>query len=198
MTDPTPVDPQYAAQAAKAVGAVQSPGQGTDAGQTVQQMQEQAVRAAMSDYEAKLAAMMKAAEDQNAAWARQFDLMQRQLATVKQQAGPPSAALLAASLATRVDSIAKSNPDLGAAHFSGVLGQAQLLADEVKAVAGGSGSPDRAEQLANGIVSWFTRAHPRVSGKVLEGAHAALDEAERIIDELPKLVPAAAAIASAV
>ena len=198
MTDPTPVDPQYAAQAAKAVGAVQSPGQGTDAGQTVQQMQEQAVRAAMSDYEAKLAAMMKAAEDQNAAWARQFDLMQRQLATVKQQAGPPSAALLAASLATRVDSIAKSNPDLGAAHFSGVLGQAQLLADEVKAVAGGSGSPDRAEQLANGIVSWFTRAHPRVSGKFLEGAHAALDEAERIIDELPKLVPAAAAIASAV
>jgi len=198
VTDPTPVDPQYAAQAAKAVGAVQSPGQGTDAGQTVQQMQEQAVRAAMSDYEAKLAAMMKAAEDQNAAWARQFDLMQRQLATVKQQAGPPSAALLAASLATRVDSIAKSNPDLGAAHFSGVLGQAQLLADEVKAVAGGTGSPDRAEQLANGIVSWFTRAHPRVSGKVLEGAHAALDEAERIIDELPKLVPAAAAIASAV
>jgi len=198
VTDPTPVDPQYAAQAAKAVGAVQSPGQGTDAGQTVQQMQEQAVRAAMSDYEAKLAAMMKAAEDQNAAWARQFDLMQRQLATVKQQAGPPSAALLAASLATRVDSIAKSNPDLGAAHFSGVLGQAQLLADEVKAVAGGSGSPDRAEQLANGIVSWFTRAHPRVSGKFLEGAHAALDEAERIIDELPKLVPAAAAIASAV
>ena len=198
MTDPTPVDPQYAAQAAKAVGAVQSPDQGTDAGQTVQQMQEQAVRAAMSDYEAKLAAMMKAAEDQNAAWARQFDLMQRQLATVKQQAGPPSAALLAASLATRVDSIAKSNPDLGAAHFSGVLGQAQLLADEVKAVAGGSGSPDRAEQLANGIVSWFTRAHPRVSGKFLEGAHAALDEAERIIDELPKLVPAAAAIASAV
>jgi hypothetical protein len=46
-------------------------------------------------------------------------------------------------------------------------------------------------------MSWFTRAHPRVSAKFLEGAHAAIDEAERIIEELPKLLPVAAAIGSA-
>jgi hypothetical protein len=187
----------YRSAAAQAVGSVQAPDQGTDAGESVQQMQDQAVRAAMSDYEAKLKAMMDAAEQQNAAWAQQFGLMQRQLATVQQQAGPPVATLLAASLATRVDSIAKSNPDLPAAHFAGVLSQAQTLADEVKAVAAGNGDATRVEQLANGIMSWFTRAHPRVSAKFLEGGHAAIDEAERIIEELPKLLPVAAAIGSA-
>jgi hypothetical protein len=189
--------PEYAAAAAQAVGAVQAPDQGTDAGENIKAMQDQAVRAAMSDYESKLAAMMDAAEQQNAAWAKQFGLMQRQLATVQAQAGPPVATLLAASLATRVDSIAKSNPDLPAAHFAGVLSQAQTLADEVKAVAAGNGDAARVEQLANGIMSWFTRAHPRVSAKFLEGAHAAIDEAERIIEELPKLLPVAAAIGSA-
>jgi hypothetical protein len=192
-------DPRYQAAAARAVGAVQAPDQGTDAGESVQAMQDQAVRAAMSDYEAKLKKMMAAAEQQNAAWSKQFDLMQRQLATVQQQAGPPVASLLAASLATRVDSIAKSNPDLGAAHFIGVLSQAQSLASEVSDLSGGSGGDaGRAEQLANGIIAWFERVHPKSSGKFLEGAHAAIDEAERIVEELPKLVPAAVAIASAV
>jgi hypothetical protein len=188
----------YRSAAAQAVGSVQAPDQGTDAGESVQQMQDQAVRAAMSDYEAKLKAMMDAAESQNAAWQKQFGLMQRQLATVQQQAGPPVATLLAASLAQRVDSIAKSNPDLGAAHFSGVLSQAQTLASEVKDLAAGNGDEARVEQLANGIMSWFTRVHPKSSGKFLEGAHAALDEAERIVEELPKLLPVASAIASAV
>jgi len=191
-------DQAYQAAAAQAVGAVQAPDQGTDAGDNIAAMQAQAVRAAMSDYEAKLAAMLAESERQNAAWKAQFDLMQRQLASVQQQAGPPVATLLAQSLATRVDSIAAANPDLAGAHFAGVRSQAQALADEVKAVAGGGGSAVRAEQLANGIAAWFTRAHPRVSGKALEGMHAALDEAERIVEELPKLVPAAAAIASVV
>lgn len=190
-------DPHYRAAAAQAVGAVQSADQGTDAGESIQQMQDRLVRAAMSDYEAKLKAMMDAAEKQNAAWAKQFDTMQRQLATVQAQAGPPVATLLASSLATRVDSIMKANPDLGAAHFSGVLGQAQVLAEEVKDVAAGNGDAGRAEQLANGIMSWFTRVHPRLSGKALEGLHAAVDEAERIVEELPKLAPVAAAIGSA-
>jgi hypothetical protein len=203
MTDqpyqpPVYSDPRYQSAAAQAVGQVQATDQGTDAGESVQAMQEQAVRAAMSDYEAKLKAMMDAAESQAAQWAKQFDVMQRQLASVQAQAGPPTATLLAASLATRVDSIAKANPDLGAAHFAGVRSQAQSLADVVKDVAAGNGDPNRAEQLASGIASWFTRVHPRASSKVLEGAHAALDEAERIVEELPKLAPAAAAIASAV
>ena len=193
MTD-LPTDPQYVAAAAQAVSAAVTPDQGTDAGETVQQMQDAAVRAAMSDYEAKLAAMMKAADEQSAMFAKQFDLMQRQLATVRQQAGPPVAGLLADSLATRIQSIATAHPDLGAAHFSGVLGQAQTLADEVKALAAGSGDAHRVEQLANGIGQWFTRVHPRISGKFLEGAHAALDEAERIVEELPNLIPAAAAL----
>lgn len=182
------------AEATAAVGQVQSD-PGTDAGPTVEQIQAQAVRAAMSDYESKLAAMMKAADEQAASFSRQFDLMNRQLATVREQAGPPVAGLLANSLATRVQSIAIAHPDLGALHFAGVIGQAQQLADEVKAVAAGSGDTARAEQLAHGVAAWFTRAHPRLSGKFLEGAHAALDEAERIVEELPRLVPAAAAIA---
>lgn len=194
MTDQPISDPAYQAAAAQAVSAAVTPDQGTDAAESVQQMQDAAVRAAMSDYEAKLAAMMKAADEQSAQFAKQFDLMQRQLATVRQQAGPPVAGLLADSLATRVKSIMIANPDLGAAHFSGVVGQAEVLADEVKALAAGNGDAARVEQLANGIATWFTRAHPRISGKVLEGMHAALDEAERIVEELPNLVPAAAAL----
>lgn len=188
----SPDGPQY-----QAVGAVQAPDQGTDAGENIKAMQDQAVRAAMSDYEAKLSAMIAQSEQQNAEWAKQFGMMQRQLATVQQQAGPPVATLLATSLAGRVASIARANPDLGAAHFSGVLSQAQTLADEVKDLAAGNGDENRVEQLAGGIVSWFTRVHPRTSGKVLEGSHAALDEAERIVEELPKLAPVAAAIGSA-
>jgi hypothetical protein len=187
-------EPGYQAAAAQAVSAAVQPDQGTDAGETVQQMQDAAVRAAMSDYEAKLAEMMAAADAQSAQFAKQFDLMQRQLATVRQQAGPPVAGLLADSLATRVKSIMIANPDLGAAHFSGVVGQAEVLAEEVKALAAGNGDAARVEQLANGIATWFTRAHPRISGKVLEGMHAALDEAERIVEELPNLVPVAAAL----
>lgn len=198
MTDQPQDDPQYQAAAAQAVGAVQAPDQSVDAGDQIKQMQDQAVRAAMSDYEAKLAQMMAAAEQQNAAWSKQFDLMQRQLASVQQQAGPPVAQLLADSLATRIDSIAKSHPDLGAAHFTGVLSQAQTLAAEVSDLAAGKGDPARVEQLAGGVASWFTRVHPRASGKVLEGMHAALDEAERIVEELPKLIPVATAIASVV
>jgi hypothetical protein len=193
-----PDDPKYASAAAQAVGAVLTPDQGTDAGESVQQMQDRALRAAMSDYEQKLKDMMAAAEAQQQQFDAQFAAMSRQLASVQAQAGPPTATLLAASLATRVDSIAKANPDLGAIHFAGVLSQAQELADEVKAVAAGSGTTARAEQLANSIGTWFTRTHPRASNKFLEGAHAALDEAERIIEELPKLLPVAAAIARAV
>lgn len=193
-----PSDPAYKAAAAQAVGAAVQPDQGTDAGESMQAMQDAAVRAAMSDYEQKLKDMMAAAEAQAAQFQQQFDLMSRQLATVRQQAGPPVAGLLADSLAQRVQSIAIANPDLGGTHFAGVLSQAQALADEVRDIAGGSGDVHRAEQLAGGITAWFTRAHPRISGKFLEGAHAALDEAERIVEELPSLVPAAAAIMKAV
>lgn len=196
MTEPT--DPKYKDAAAQAVGDVVQPDQPTDAGETVQAMQDQAVRAAMSDYEAKLKQMMDAADAQSEQFAKQFDLMQRQLATVRQQAGPPVAGLLANSLAQRVKSIAIANPNLGAAHFAGVLSQAESLADEVEAVAAGSGDTGRVEQLAHGIESWFTRAHPRLSGAVLEGAHAALDECERIVEELPNLVPVAAALVKAI
>jgi hypothetical protein len=195
VTDPN--DPQYQAAAAQAVGAVQSD-PGVDAGENIAAMQEQAVRAAMSDYEARLAEMIAESEKQNAAWKQQFDLMARQLASVQQQAGPPVAALLAQSLATRVDSIAKANPDLGAAHFSGVLSQTATLADEVKNLAAGKGDANRVEQLANGVAAWFTRVHPRMSAKALEGMHAALDEAERIVEELPKLAGTVTAIAAAV
>jgi hypothetical protein len=193
-----PSAPGYQAAAAQAVGSVVQPDQGTDAGESVQQMQDAAVRAAMSDYEQKLKDMMAAADKQSQQFAQQFDLMQRQLATVQAQAGPPIAELLARSLATRVASIARTHPDLGAQHFSGVMSQAESLADEVHEVSGSGGDTARAEQLANGIGTWFTRVHPRMSAKFLEGAGAALDEAERILEELPKLAPVAAAVMKAV
>src|ERR1700677_4361985 len=111
-----------------------TPDQGVDAGESVEAMQQAAVRAAMSDYEKQLKDMMAAAEAQNAQWAKQFSLMQRQRATVQAQAGPTVSALLAQSLPQRVKSIAIANPDLGMAHFSGIIGQTETLADEVKAL----------------------------------------------------------------
>lgn len=188
--------PQFTpAQAAQAVGQVQAPDQGTDAGASVEEMQAQAVRAALGEFEQQLQAQMKQAQEQFAGQQATIEALTRQLSTVRAQAGPPVAHLLADSLATRVQSIAQAHPDLGAQHFAGVLSQAQSLADEVKAVAGGQGSAGRVEQLAHGVAAWFTRVHPRVSGKVLEGAHAALDEAERIVEALPELAPVAGAVA---
>lgn len=192
-----PEDPQYQAHAAQAVSAVQQPDQATDAGQSIEEMMAQRVRVALSGFEQQLADQMKAAEAAFASQQSTIEALTRQLASVRAQAGPPVAELLASSLADRVQAIAKANPDLGAQHFTGVITQAASLADEVKAVAGGSGDASRVEQLANGIGAWFARVHPRLSGKVLEGAHAAMDEAERIIEALPELAPAAAAVAKA-
>lgn len=198
MADQPEDSEDYKAAAEQAVSDVVQPDQNVDADESIEAMKAAAVQAAMSDYEKKLKDMMAAAEAQSEQFAKQFSMMSRQLATVRQQAGPPVAGLLATSLATRVQNIAIANPDLGAAHFSGVLGQAQTLAEEVSDVAAGKGDVHRAEQLANGIAAWFTRAHPRISSKALEGMHAALDEAERIVEELPNLVPMAAAIAKIV
>lgn len=197
MTD-QPTGPTFTpADAAQAVGQVLQPDQGTDAGPANEEMIAQAVRAAMSDFEQQLADVMKRSQ---AAFSQQqdtIDSLSRQLVSVRQQAGPPVAGLLADSLATRVQSIAAANPDLGGAHFAGVISQAQNLADEVKAVADGHGDQARAEQLAHGVAAWFTRVHPKISGKFIEGMHAALDEAERIVEELPNLVPVAAAVVKA-
>jgi hypothetical protein len=193
-----PISPHFRQAAAQAVSEAQAPDQGTDAGDSVRAMQDAAVRAAMSDYERRLHEMMDAAEKQNAAWAEQFAAMQRQLATVQAQAGPPTAALLSQSLAQRVKSIAIAHPDLGMSHFAGVISQTESLADEVKAVAAGEGDQRRVEQLAAGVEQWFTRVHRRASGKFLEGADAALEEAERIVEELPKIVPVAGTLLAAV
>jgi ABC-type transporter Mla subunit MlaD len=193
-----PDDPVYQAHAATAVGQVLAPDQGIDAGESIDAIKQQAVRAALSDFEAQLNDTLKKSQAAFSSQQDQIDLLTRQLATVSAKAGPPTATLLAQSLATRIQSIATANPDLGAKHFAGVLGQAQNLADEVKDVAAGNTDSGRAEQLANGIGAWFTRVHARTSGKFLEGAGAALDEAERILDELPNLLPAAAALTRAV
>lgn len=193
-----PVDPVYAAQAAQAVGQVQGADQTVDAGASIEEIVSARVRAALSDFEQDLTAHMQAAQKAFDANQATIDSLTRQLATVRAQAGPPTGTLLAKSLAQRVTAIAAANPDLPAEHFAGVISQAQSLAEATQAVADGKGDPAEVERLANGIGAWFSRVHPRTSGKVLEGMHAALDEAERILEELPKLAPAAAAIASAV
>lgn len=186
-----------AEQAAQAVGQVQAADQGTDAGPTIEEMQQAAVRAALGQFEQQLADQMSKAQAAFTSQSATIEALTRQLATVRAQAGPPSAALLAESLATRIGSIAAANPDLGGQHFAGVLGQAQGLAEEVKAAVAGQGEPGRVEQLAHGVIQFFERVHPRRSGKVLEGAHAAVDEAERIIEEAAKLAPAAVSIVQA-
>lgn len=194
-------DPQYKAAAAAAAEAVQASDQGTDAGPTVEQMADQLaaqkVRAAMSDFEQQLNDVMGKSQAAFESQQQQIALLTRQLQTVRAQAGPPTAVLLAKSLATRVQSIATAHPDLGAMHFAGVISQAGQLADEVQAVADGKASgPAEAERIAANVARWFTRSHPRLSAKVLEGWHAAVDEAERIVEELPNILPAAAAVAS--
>jgi hypothetical protein len=160
------------------------------------------IRSTLSQYEAELNDMMAKASSSFAQQQAQLDAQRAQLAgqiaAVRQQTGPPAAVLLSASLAQRVKTIADSNPDISRLHFAGVVDQANRLSDAVNAAANGQGPAADAERLANSVVTWFTRSHPRVSSKVLEMSHAVLDEAERIIEALPELVPAVAAVASAV
>lgn len=181
------------------------PGTGT-AADSVSQMGESLsdakVRSTLGEFERQLADMMAKAESAFAQQQQQLDAQRAQLAgqiaAVRAQAGPPEAIVLAQSLAQRVQSIADANPDIHPAHFIGVTGQAARLNEAVNAAADGSGPVAEAERLAHAVTTWFTRTHPRASSKFLEGMHAALDEAERILELLPELAPAAEAIAKAV
>lgn len=163
---------------------------------------DQQIRSTLSDYEKQIAAMLAQAQQgfdsQKASFEAQIAGLTQQLAAVRAQAGPPEPLLLAESVAGRVKAIAAANPDLGRLHFAGVTDQADRLAAAVRAAADGSGTTHEAGMLAQSVASWFERAHPRVSGKLLEGAHAALEELERIAEGLGKLEPVAAAVAAAV
>jgi hypothetical protein len=163
---------------------------------------DEKIRSTLGEYEKQLADMMAKAETAFAQQQAQLDAQRAQLAgqiaAVRAQAGPPEAITLAAALAQRVKSIAAANPDIHPAHFLGVLGQAERLNDAVQAAHAGEGTVAEVERLANGVVQWFTRSHPRASSKFLEGAHEVLSEAERIVEALPELAPAAEAIAAAV
>jgi hypothetical protein len=192
MTEPKPADDQAATTVA---------GTGTSQEQIeamAEELAAQKVRAQLSEFEKMLATQMDQQKKMFDSSQAQIEALTRQLATVRQQAGPPDAVKLAESLAGRVANIAIANPDLGALHFSGVIDQANRLHEAVKSVAAGEGDPAEAERIAHGIASWFTRAHPRVSSKFLEGMHVALDEAERIVEALPELAPVAAAVAAAI
>jgi hypothetical protein len=193
-------DPGYKAAAAAAVGQAVTPDTSVDAGESIEKIKEQAVRAALSDFESQLNDTLARSQAAFSAQQDQIDMLTRQLATVKQQAGPPVAGLLADSLAQRVKSIAIANPDLGAKHFAGIISQTESLAGAVKSLAGGdtSVSADDIERSAAGVYRWFTHTHMRSSGKFLEGAGAALDEAERLVDELPNLAPLAKTVLAAV
>lgn len=167
-----------------------------------QQLADAKLRSTLGDFEKQLADVMAKAEQSFAQQQAQLDAQRAQLAgqiaAVRAQAGPPAAVTLAASLAQRVQTIAASNPDISPLHFAGVTDQANRLNDAVQAAAKGDGTTAEVERLANAVVTWFTRSHPRVSSKPLEMSHAVLDEAERIIEALPELAPVAEAIAAAV
>lgn len=167
-----------------------------------QRLADEKIRQTLGDYEKQLADMMAKAETAFAQQQAQLDAQRAQLAgqiaAVRAQAGPPEAVTLAASLAQRVQSIANANPDISPVHFVGVVDQANRLNEAVQAAAKGDGTTAEVERLANAVVTWFTRSHPRASSKPLEMSHAVLDEAERIIEALPELAPVAEAIAAAV
>lgn len=167
-----------------------------------QKLADAKLQSTLGEWEKQLADVMARAEQgfaqQQATLDAQRAQLAGQIAAVRAQVGPPQALVLAESLATRVQSIAAANPDIHPVHFAGVTDQAARLLDAVKAAHSGDGPVAEAERLANAVTTWFTRSHPRASSKFLEGAHAALDEAERIIEALPELVPVAEAIAAAV
>jgi hypothetical protein len=176
------------------------------AGDTVEamaaKMADDKIRSTLGDWEKRLSETMSRAEQaftgQQETLQAQIAQLQGQLATVRAQAGPPEALTVARSLADRLPAIAAAHPDLGKLHFAGVIGQGHLLSEAVEAVSKGEAGIGDAERLANGIITWFERWHPRVSGKVLETAGAAVEEAERILALLPELAPAVTAIAAAV
>jgi hypothetical protein len=188
-----PEVPQVASEYASAAPSVE---------EMAQKLADDKIRTTLGDFERQLADMMAKAEASFADQQKQLDAQRAQLAgsiaSVRAQAGPPEATLLATSLAQRVKLIADSNPDIHPAHFLGVTDQASRLDEAVKAVADGNGPIADAERLANSVITWFERSHPKSSSKFLEGAHAAIDEAERILALLPELVPVAEAIAAAV
>lgn len=189
--------PEYLEAAGQAVGQVQVDPSVT-ADESIEQIKAGAVRAALGEFEQQLAAQMAQAQAQFAAQQATIEALTRSLATVRAQAGPPDAQRLATAVAERIANIAIANPDLGGQHFAGVISQAAGLADTVKAIAEGSSADlAGAERTAHGIAAWFTRVHQRASGKTLEGMHVALDELERIVESLPELIPAAAAVTKA-
>ena len=167
-----------------------------------QRLADEKVRSTLGEYEKQLADMMAKAEQAFAAQQHQLNLqsqsLQAQITATRQQAGPPEAVVVSASLAQRVKSIADAHPDLPKAHFAGVLDQAARLDEAVQATAKGDADTSEPERLANSVISFFERVHPRVSSKFLEGAGAAVEEAERILEKLPELAPVAGAIAAAV
>lgn len=177
-----------------------------NAGPSVEEMASQLadakIRSTLGEYEKQLADFMAKAEAgfaaQQAAMDAQRQQLAGQIAAVRAQAGPPEAVTLSASLAQRVQSMADAHPSLGVLHFAGVIDQAQRLDAAVKAAAEGTGPVAEAERLANGVITWLTRSHPRVTSTVLELGGAALEEAERIIEKLPELAPVAEAVAAAV
>lgn len=193
MTVPVPEQPPTVAGADTAAPTVE---------EMAEQLADAKIRSTLGDWEKQLNETMARAADsfaqQQATLQAQIAVLQGQLAAVRQQAGPPEAVVLSASLAQRVKSIANANPDIRPLHFEGVVQQAERLDEAVKAAASGDASTAEAERLANAVITWFTRSHPRVSSKPLEQVHAVLDEAERILEALPELSPDAQAIAAAV
>lgn len=175
----------YQAAANQAVGQVQAD-PGTDAGETIEQIKQAAVRAALTDFERQLQATLADAQAQRDDLKAQIDVLMRQVQSVRAQAGPPLHHLLADAIATRLASIAAANPDLGNQHFAGVADQAGRLNDAVKGLDEG-GTVAEARRLGAAVTTWLYRAHPRVSTKRLEGSDILADELERLDEELAQL-----------
>lgn len=192
MTDPGQPGTEVPGAGTAAENVSEMSGQLADAGVAVQ----------LGEFERRLAKMMSDAEAAFAAQQQQLDAQRQQLAgqiqAARAQAGPPEALLLSESLAKRVQSIAAANPDIHPIHFHGVLDQANRLDEAVKAAADGSGPVADAERLAHSVITFFERTHPKATSKVLEGAHTAVDEAERILGLLADLAPVAEAVIAAV
>lgn len=190
-------DETYQQQAADAVGSIQA-GSAADATESIEAMAsrlaDQRLQAAMSDYETQMAQILKQSQDQAAQFGAQIAVMQRQLSTVRAQAGPPDSMNLATAIRTRLASIAAANPDRGPGHWSAVVDQGNRLYEAVKAAVAAEDPHDEVTEagtLAGGIAKFLTKTTRQVSARPVEGADVILDEIERLGESFAELQPAA-------
>lgn len=192
----TEISPDYGAQAAAAVGAVQVPQVSGDAGQVLTGI-------AATDRAAPLPAeeaMNKAMAEAMAKYAELSSLVARQadeLAQVKAAygsaiaaLGPPAIVVYGQALYDKLVSHRNAHPDITPGHFDRVISAVQPLHEAAVKLQNGDGSAKDVAALAQSAADaadrFITREHPRKSTKQIDYSALASD-IELLLDEAAKL-----------